>query len=338
METCAVTHPRQEPYAGKPHVRIWAGGVSRNHALPSGGASSSRCSAARRRRGRSRRARSSRRCRWWDFSTSQSADGYKEPLRGFRQGLKEQAISRAKTWRLNTASPRIKIDLCRCGRRPSPPAAGRDRRCRRSACGGQRKGGYANDPYRLHQGDDPVRLGYVASLPRSGGNLTGISFFNAELATKRLELLRALVPSVLRIAVLLDPHHCPGQSMQRLRDLEPAARAMGDAYTGRQCQHQRGRSIRLFASFARERGGRVVCRSRCLLSRLRRVQFWPNLRRVMASPRSTRNVDHVDVGGLMSYGTKIQRCISSGSALTLAASSRAPSPPPPCGRVSSSDH
>ena len=59
--TFAVTHPRQEPYAGKPHVRIWAGGVRRN-ARPYryGGARSSRCSAARRSRGRSGRGRSNR--------------------------------------------------------------------------------------------------------------------------------------------------------------------------------------------------------------------------------------------------------------------------------------
>src|SRR5262245_56949601 len=62
--TCAVTHPRQEPYAGKPHVRIWAGGVRwKARRYRYSGASSSRSSAARR-RGRSRRARSSRRCRW----------------------------------------------------------------------------------------------------------------------------------------------------------------------------------------------------------------------------------------------------------------------------------
>ena len=45
---------------------------------------------------------------------SQSADGYKEPLRGFRQDLRKQAISRAKTLRLNTASPRVKSTFCRC--------------------------------------------------------------------------------------------------------------------------------------------------------------------------------------------------------------------------------
>jgi putative ABC transport system substrate-binding protein len=68
-------------------------------------------------------------------------------------------------------------------------------------------------------GDDPVRLGLVASLARPGGNLTGINFLNAELTAKRLELLRELVPAAIRVAVLIDPADATNTE-STLRDLE----------------------------------------------------------------------------------------------------------------------
>ena len=74
--------------------------------------------------------------------------------------------------------------------------------------------------------DDPVRLGLAVSLSRPGSNMTGINVLNAEVAAKRLELLRDLVPSVTRIAVFVNPVDAAMMETQ-MRDVHTAAHAMG---------------------------------------------------------------------------------------------------------------
>jgi putative ABC transport system substrate-binding protein len=75
-------------------------------------------------------------------------------------------------------------------------------------------------------GEDPVRLGLVNSLARPSGNLTGINFLISELAAKQLGLLRELVPAAIHVAVLVNPANIVNAETT-LRDVEPAARAMG---------------------------------------------------------------------------------------------------------------
>jgi putative tryptophan/tyrosine transport system substrate-binding protein len=72
---------------------------------------------------------------------------------------------------------------------------------------------------------DPVESGYVDSLARPGGNMTGMSWLSFELVGKRLELLKEAVPRVSRVAILSNPQH-PGEQRE-LRETQSAARAMG---------------------------------------------------------------------------------------------------------------
>ena len=74
---------------------------------------------------------------------------------------------------------------------------------------------------------DPVEAGFVASLSRPGGNLSGVSYMTFELVGKRIELLREVLPGVSRVAILANPLH-PGESRE-LSSSQAAARQLGIA-------------------------------------------------------------------------------------------------------------
>jgi putative tryptophan/tyrosine transport system substrate-binding protein len=74
-------------------------------------------------------------------------------------------------------------------------------------------------------GSDPVRLGFVTSLSRPGGNITGVDMFVTAMESKRLGLLRALIPGVQLIAVLLNPNEL--NHAYQLREVQEPAAAIG---------------------------------------------------------------------------------------------------------------
>jgi putative ABC transport system substrate-binding protein len=148
-------------------------------------------------------------------------------------------------------------------------------------------------------GEDPVKLGLVASLARPGGNLTGINFLANELAVKRLALLHELVPAAVRIAVLVNPANVPATE-STLRDIPGAARAIGlqvqvlNAST-------RGEIEAAFASLVHDRVDALYVAGDTFFTS-RRVQF-ATLAATYRIPATYPSREAVEAGGLMGYDT-----------------------------------
>jgi ABC-type uncharacterized transport system substrate-binding protein len=148
-------------------------------------------------------------------------------------------------------------------------------------------------------GEDPVRLGLVASLARPGGNLTGINFFITELAAKRLALLHELVPKAVRIAVLVNPANAPAIETA-LRDIPEAARALGLQIQFLKAS-TRSEIEAAFTTLVRDRADALfVAPDIFFVSR--RVQF-ATLAARYGIPAAYPAREVVEAGGLMSYGT-----------------------------------
>ena len=146
--------------------------------------------------------------------------------------------------------------------------------------------------------EDPVRLGLVASLARPGGNLTGINFYLGELVTKRLELLREMMPGVARVAVLVNPANATNAETT-LRDVQSAARTMGLQIHTLNASNSR----EIDAAFARERPDALFVGNDAFFNS-RRVQL-ANLTVRHALPAAFSQREIVEAGGLMSYGSDI---------------------------------
>jgi putative tryptophan/tyrosine transport system substrate-binding protein len=149
-------------------------------------------------------------------------------------------------------------------------------------------------------GEDPVRLGLVGSLARPGGNLTGINFFAAELAAKRLELLREVVPAAVRIAVFINPTNPTTEA--GLRDVEQAARGIG-----LQIQVFNVSSVHdidtAFATLAIEKADALfVANDPIFIDRRVQLAQWAAHRSL---PTIHQDRLFAEAGGLMSYGASV---------------------------------
>jgi putative ABC transport system substrate-binding protein len=153
-------------------------------------------------------------------------------------------------------------------------------------------------PIVFNVAEDPVKLGLVASLARPGGNLTGANTFIGELAAKRLELLRELLPGVTRVTALVNPTGPLAEPA--LRDIEPAARAMGMQIKVLNASTS-GEINAAFATISRERAEALFVAPDAFFNS-RRIQL-VNLAARDKIPTAYGTRDYVEVGGLMSYGS-----------------------------------
>jgi putative tryptophan/tyrosine transport system substrate-binding protein len=236
------------------------------------------------------------------FLNGSSLDVFSHMLRAFRQGLRDAGYVEGENVAIEYRWAEGQLD-----RLPTLAAELVRRRVAAIvATGGTHsalaaKAATTTIPIVFGVGEDPVKLGLAASLAQPGGNATGVNYFIYELGAKRLALLHELVPTAVRVALLVNPVNA-ALTEATLKDVEAAARA-----TGLQIQIANASTSReidaAFAALARDRVDALFVFPDPLFY-TRRVQIAALAAR-HAIPASYTQRDFAEVSGLMSYGTNI---------------------------------
>jgi putative ABC transport system substrate-binding protein len=142
-------------------------------------------------------------------------------------------------------------------------------------------------------------LGLVASLNRPGANLTGVANLAGELAPKRLQLLRELMPNVALFGVLADPAFPTTQFM--IPDLQAAARTLGLQLVTVNARTDSDLEM-AFATFSQQRVGAVIVGDSTFYNR--RIEQLAALAAGHALPMVYPFREYALAGGLMSYGSR----------------------------------
>jgi len=161
------------------------------------------------------------------------------------------------------------------------------------------KAATATIPIVFSIGDDPVKLGMVASLNRPGGNVTGVSFVTSDLVVKRLELLRELLPKVATIGFFWTPS--PSGELN-LRALHTAAQSRGQKILALRTGSERDFEP-AFATLVQQRVGALIVGSGALFASQRNQIAGLAARHAIPAIYNLR--EEVEAGGLMSYGSSI---------------------------------
>ena len=233
------------------------------------------------------------------FLRSTSLASFQKLISGFRQGLTEAGFVEGQNVAIEYRSaedhpdrlPALVADLI--GRPVAVIVAN-------SEAGRAAKVATSTVPIVFAYGGDPVQDGFVVSLNRPGGNITGVVFFSSVLGAKRFELLRQLVPRAKTIGMLVNPNS-PNTEEER-RDVQAAAQALSqqimviDANSDQDIETA-------FATFAQSGVGALLVGAGAFLNARR--ERLAALAARYALPTSYAEREAVEVGGLMCYGASI---------------------------------
>jgi len=155
-------------------------------------------------------------------------------------------------------------------------------------------------PIVMRSSDDPVALGWIASLARPGGNITGVTSYSHQLHGKRLQLLRETIPGLVRIGVLWDPQ-APGAELS-FRRIEAASKEAGVQIHSLPARGAGEFEQAFQAAIKAGAGAMLVVRGPVLIARRERLV---NVAAKARLPAIYDDREFAEAGGLMSYGTNL---------------------------------
>jgi ABC-type uncharacterized transport system substrate-binding protein len=246
------------------------------------------------------------------FLHSASPDSYAPQVTAFRQRLKEtgyvegQNVAIEYRWAEDqtTRLPTMATELAR--RQLTVIVAGGSPAAALAA-----KSATTTIPIVFMNVADPVGIGLVASFNRPGGNVTGATLLSAELVAKRLGILRDLLPSVKRIAMLVNPTR-PGVDAQRTQ-VQEAAQALGLALQILEASSERDFEAVFRTVVSQQDGALIVAPDAFFVAHRAQIADLATRYRI-ATMYELRNF--VEAGGLISYGASSEELYRQGATLT----------------------
>jgi putative ABC transport system substrate-binding protein len=245
------------------------------------------------------------------FLHSASPDSYVSQMNTFRQSLKEVGYTEGQNvaiefrWAKDQIArlPILAAELVQ--HQPSVIVAGGSPASALAA-----KSATTTIPIVFMNAADPVAIGLVTTFNRPGGNVTGATLLSAELVSKRLGILRDLLPSMRKVAVLVNPTR-PGVEAQRAQ-VQSAAQALGLALHVLNASSERDFDAVFRAMVSQQDGALVVTPDALFLDR--RVEI-ADLATRHKIPTMYELRNYVDAGGLISYGASALEMYRNGGTL-----------------------